>query len=82
MTDDIKVINVSDNFGRRTGLDRRKISGSFNSEVRSGKERRSGPDRRCGVDRRDRMRMNFGDNHRRNGIERRSGDDRRGLTFL
>ena len=28
MEEDIKVINIEDNFGRRSGLDRRNISGS------------------------------------------------------
>ena len=89
MIDDIKVINVSDNFGRRSGLTRRKITGSpIEDERRDENERRivfdrrCGTDRRNGVDRRDISRMNYGDNHRRSGKDRRSGDDRRGFSFL
>jgi len=59
MKDGITVINLSDNFGRRSGIDRRmKASTNFKMERRIGKDRRSGVvrrrrhDRRCGIDRR------------------------------
>ena len=62
MKDDINVINIDDNFGRRTGLDRRKNSGlPIEEERREGKERRSGKDRRS-------------EGNSRSGPERRIGE--------
>ena len=88
MTDEIKEISIGDNFGRRSGLHRRKISDpSFEEERRDGRERRCGKDRRSGHARRngyDRRHDDIVDveNERRGGRERRSGYDRRGFTFL
>ena len=63
MEEDIQIINIEDNFGRRSGLDRRRSSGSHpDAEKRSGAERRSVKDRRSGLD-------------RRNGVERRASTE-------
>jgi hypothetical protein len=83
MTDDIQVINISDNFGRRSGPEKRKILGSpIEEERRSGRDRRNGTDRRCGADRRDRTRLNYGTDRRGSNERRRSGHDRRDLMML
>ena len=59
MAEDIKVINVMDKFGRRSGIDRRRMydseldkKGGIKNERRSGTDRRSGFDRRSGIERR------------------------------
>jgi len=44
MIDDIQKIFPSENYGRRSGLDRRKISGSSTEE-----KRRIDTDRRSGI---------------------------------
>ena len=83
MTDNIKLISISDNFGRRIGLDRRKISISpFEEEKRDKRERRNGGDRRnrgnrrSGTERRS-GRIAFFKTEHRSGKERRNNYDRR-----
>lgn len=71
-------INISDNFGRRSGMDRRQASLFYAMEDRrSGTDRRSGIDRRSGFDRRDgeerEPRKVSIDKDRRRGDERRKG---------
>ena len=75
-------IYLSDNCGRRSGIERRHMSDYY-----EGKEKRSHADRRSGIDRR----ITIGD--RRSGMERRgrpkagywvdrrSGQDRRGASY-
>jgi hypothetical protein len=89
MEEEIKVINIEDNFGRRSGLDRRHISGSTpQKEKRGGKKRRIVKDRRSGLDRRnglERRAPSPESDHgpeNRTGRDRRSGRDRRDLLLL
>lgn len=71
-----KYIYLSDNYGRRSGIERRHTYNSY-----QGEENRSGTDRRRGDDRR----TNLGD--RRNIFskslesDRRSEQDRRGASY-
>jgi hypothetical protein len=85
--------DLSDNGGRRIGLERRRFSYSEHiperrcgEERRKGTERRTGIDRRAGVDRRartDRRSTPRGDRRdrpdRRGEQERRGSDDRRAV---
>lgn len=88
MEEDIQVININDNFGRRSGLDRRQIfDPAPQKEKRGGGERRivkdmrSGLDRRSGVERRASIEADRDPEHR-NGKDRRSGQDRRDFLML
>ena len=63
MREDIQVINIGDNLGRRSGVEHRHISDSVleeerrnNTDNRSGIERRCESDRRSGTDRRENAR--------------------------
>jgi len=83
MTEGIKVINIRDNFGRRSGLDRRRIyTPNYMKERRSGEDRRIGTDRRGSSDRREeqdrieRSKSNVGNNRQAEWFKR-SGVDRR-----
>ncbi len=70
MKDDITVINLSDNFGRRSGIDRRrKVSPDLKMEKRTSKDRRRSIVRRKGHD-------------RRSGIARRVETDFKKAKFL
>ena len=65
MTAEIQRFFFSDNFGRRSGKERRRMDADYDGEEkRSSKDRRSGIDRRGGLD-------------RRTGVDRRIGQDRR-----
>ena len=77
MKEGMEVFNINDNFGRRSGLDRRKATDIFIlAERRAGADRRSEIDRRSGLERR-------GVGERRNlkrisfGMDRRKAKDRR-----
>lgn len=75
-------IYLSDNYGRRSGIGRRHMAGSYqgeekrsNTDRRSGKDRRiTIGDRRSGIERRSRPKASY-------GVDRRSGEDRRGLSY-
>ena len=75
-------IYISDNYGRRSGIERRHMPGSYQGEEkRSNTDRRSGEDRRItigdrrsGIDRRSRPKTSY-------GIDRRSVQDRRGVSY-
>lgn len=70
MKDGITVISLRDNFGRRSGLDRRRKAGpDLKMERRTSKDRRSSIDRRRGHD-------------RRGGTERREEADFKKPEFL
>ena len=82
--EDMLEISISDNFGRRTGFNRRKMSSSafdreegYERERRVCKDRRIGAaDRRSGIDRRSAGKVIF-ETERGTEKERRSGQDRR-----
>jgi len=75
-------IYLSDNYGRRSGIERRHITGSYkgqerriNSDRRGGLDRRiTIGDRRSGIERRNRPNISY-------GMDRRSGEDRRGASY-
>jgi hypothetical protein len=70
MKNGITVISLSDNFGRRSGIDRRrKVNPDLKMEKRISKDRRSRIVRRRGLD-------------RRGGIERRGEADFKKAKFL
>ncbi len=82
------IFSITDNGGRRSGIDRRRFnySGHF-PERRRGEERRSGLDRRSGEERRGGWRggsvIELKSNREATDIlERRSGADRRDFTIL
>ena len=71
VSDSHKKQGLSDNGGRRSGIDRRQFSYTGHiPERRAGEERRNRLDRRCGEDRRN-------GNDKTMEINRRSGLDRR-----
>ena len=88
------VFNLTENGGRRSGIDRRQISYAGHiPERRSGKDRRGSPDRRNKSDRRagEERRTYVMHIHdviarfgldRRKGSDRRSGEDRRDFMVL
>ena len=83
MTTSRVVFNLTENGGRRSGIDRRQISyASHIPERRSGKDRRresdrrSKPDRRAGEERRTYV-MHIDDVIARFGLDRRKRPDRR-----
>jgi len=69
-------IYLSDNYGRRSGIERRHMPGSYQGEEkRDNTDRRSGEDRRMTIgDRRSRPKASY-------GVDRRSGQDRRGASY-
>ena len=83
MTDARVVFTLTENGGRRSGIDRRQISYAGHiPERRSGKDRRSSSDRRSKSDRRGgeerrTYMMHIDDVIARFGLDRRSGSDRR-----
>ena len=94
VTDSRVVFNLTENGGRRSGIDRRQISYAGHiPERRSGRDRRKESDRRSKSDRRvgeerrayamhiDDVIARFGLD-RRKGSDRRSGEDRRDFTVL
>lgn len=88
MSSGYTVFSVKDNWGRRSGIDRRRFSYSdhvperrIGVERRSGEERRSSEDRRCNQERRqETFLIDFRD--RRIGMDRRFGTDRRDFMVL
>jgi len=71
------VFTLTEDGGRRSGIDRRQISYACHiPERRSGKDRRSKSDRRGGEERRTYM-MHVDDVIARFGLDRRNGSDRR-----
>jgi hypothetical protein len=87
LREDVLVINLSDNFGRRSGVDRRQASHPYDMERRrAGTDRRSVIDRRFrlerrnGGERRNSKRLSFGMD-RRNGRDRRSGHEQMDLMM-
>lgn len=87
MAEDRKVISFKDDFGRRSGVNRRRSSISISKEERAdrdrrnGNDRRSGSERRCIVDRRAHTKIHSGPG-RRSEQERRSGIDRRDFMIF
>ena len=89
MSADIRgqAVQLYDNGGRRSGIERRCFSYSgVIPERRTGEDRRSGSDRRCCADRRNTEDRRNGSlpilDERRSQSDRRSGDDRRDLTLF
>ena len=71
VTEGHKIINLLDNFGRRSGIDRRMRVLAVKEDRRSGRDRRSRRDRRNGVDRRSKDQAENASYRRRSGIDRR-----------